>query len=197
MRNSLLQFVLPLAALALSACVTSTPIGTIVAYGGDAFSDAGDSAAYQKDLIMFERSLDEKWLVCDGRLKSVEDYPKLAATIGNAWGTLGDKFYLPDLQGLFLRGVNACRTDEYKDPDTLLRRSVHGGHERNLVGSIQSDTLRRHTHRYDAPPSGPEFKGQNPGNIPQTPIRHIETDSSGGNETRPKNAYVYYLIRAK
>ena len=49
------------------------------------------------------------WLPCDGRELDIGLYSALFAAIGIAWG--GDvkkgKFNLPDLQGYFLRGVDA------------------------------------------------------------------------------------------
>lgn len=63
------------------------------------------------------------YLPCDGSTLLAADYPDLNAAIGNTWGG-GTTFKAPDLTGRFLRGS-----------DTGL-----------AVGTIQTDTMRSHTH---------------------------------------------------
>lgn len=62
----------------------------------------------------------EGWLVCNGGEVSRSDYTRLFNVIGTAWG-IGDgtsTFNLPDLRGLFLRGVDNTAGN---DPDALTR----------------------------------------------------------------------------
>ncbi|UNE54980.1 phage tail protein [Bartonella machadoae] len=56
-------------------------------------------------------NLPSGWLLCDGRAYSREDYRDLFLTIGTSWGA-GDgvrTFNVPDLRGVFLRGLDGGR----------------------------------------------------------------------------------------
>lgn len=153
------------------------PVGSIQAFGGTV-EPAG-------------------WLICDGREVSRTAYAELFAIIGISFGE-GDgvnTFNLPDLTGKFLRGVskNADGTERPEsDPDKDFRTSINGGNSGNSVGSYQADELKRHNHKYIS------YYGKN-GRASDagawTGNRDAFTADSGGNETRPKNVYVYYLIK--
>jgi hypothetical protein len=151
------------------------PIGTIIAFGGKV------------------TAIPNNYLLCDGKKYDRDgDYRDLFAAIDLAWGGDAVEFNVPDLRGLFLRGVNGTREGDFCDPDSTNRSSG------NAVGSIQPDAIRSHSHGYTAPPTGGSYGGGNPGNIPQNPPPANPTTAPfGGSETRPKNAYVYYLIKAR
>jgi hypothetical protein len=139
------------------------------------------------------------YLVCDGAAVSRTTYAALFAAIGTNWG-VGDgstTFNLPDLRGRFLRGVDGAAGN---DPDKATRTANNGGNVGNNVGSYQLDDFGNHTHNSNSPPpSG--WRG--PGAVGGTNVSdgHVNntttaiTSSSGGNETRPKNAYVNYIIK--
>jgi len=199
-RQQLLSVPFAVQAQVASSLVTNLenalcPAGSIIALGGT--------------------SIPAGWLLCDGTALSSGQYPGLYAAIGMNWGS-GDistggtnNFNLPDLRGLFLRGVNGTRTNftqvstNLVDPDVLLRTSgLAGGNSGNAVGSIQLDVFGSHTHNSQYR----HYSGaQNGGWIPPCgwggggPYDVIDqfypTTSSGGNETRPKNAYVNYIIK--
>lgn len=83
------------------------------------------------------------WLLCDGTAISRSDYAKLYDAIGVCWGT-GDgstTFNLPDLRGMFLRGVSG---ESGNDPDAENRVVLtdNGGNTGNNVGSYQGDAIR-------------------------------------------------------
>jgi hypothetical protein len=116
------------------------PPGTIVAFGGT--------------------NIPSGWLLCDGRPLTNAMFPNLFAAIGTSWGdgTLDSSgvaenppnpatdFNLPDLRGMFLRGVNANLTNAlWTDPDATLRTNRYGGNAGNAVGSIQDDALQNVT----------------------------------------------------
>ncbi len=119
------------------------PPGTIVAYGGSNIPDG--------------------WLLCDGRALSSSQHPRLFAAIGTGWGSgipsTTNNFNLPDLRGLFLRGVNNGRNDGYQDADASSRTNsvpigrpstggLVSGNPGPLVGSLQLDQLPSHRHRW-------------------------------------------------
>jgi hypothetical protein len=88
---------------------TTLPIGTIV-------TSILDSGAFNK-------VAGAGWVLADGRGGSFEYF----STTGNT--------NIPDLRGVFLRGVNAGRTDGNQDPDAS-----------RLVGSFQTDSIISHSH---------------------------------------------------
>jgi len=154
------------------------PPGTVVAYMGT--------------------SAPPGWLLCDGSLVNRTTYSSLFAVMGTASGS-GDgatTFNLPDMRGVFLRGVNGSRSDAFADPDDVaFRINVSpGGNTGNAVGSYQADMFASHNHSYWEPAANvvnaiPNINGTNPG------AEASQTGSTGGNETRPKNIYVNYIIK--
>jgi microcystin-dependent protein len=138
------------------------------------------------------------YLACDGSAVNRGTYAELFAAIGITHGQ-GDgstTFNLPDYRGRFLRGVTGVSSN---DPDAALRTAMNtGGNTGNNVGSVQTDTFASHTHNWTGATNDSYSGG--------TPLADIGsgtfatpgiTLSSGGNETRPKNAYVNYGIRFK
>jgi len=170
----------------------ATPPGTIAAYGGPL-----DQQALEK----------QGWLPCDGKEVSRKLYSALFEKVGASWGS-GDgvnTFNLPDLRGVFLRGVNGDRKEQFGDPEASQRISLtDGGNAKNKVGSYQPDEVGGHVHSFsDGQPSGSAkhnekprdlySKGDKDGIFSVDELR--KTVSNGGVETRPKNAYVYYVIK--
>jgi microcystin-dependent protein len=170
------------------------PVGTIVAFGGPAESVPEA----------------EGWLLCDGRELTAAEAPALHAALGTAWGGRGETFRLPDLRGRFLRGVNGAPPDGDRDPDKDARTApAPGGSVGNAVGSLQEDELRGHGHGLAGSPRpvGDGLPGTaqvlrlfaTPGPDPAEPpvfSAHAVAPTAGG-ETRPKNAYVNWIIRAR
>lgn len=185
---------------------SAIPAGTIQAYGGE--------------------TLPEGWLWCDGSLVGTSAYPDLYAAIGNAWGVTGGDFNLPDLRGLFIRGVddmdNTVGTGgghAGNDPDETGRTAIAtGGFTQDRVGSLQGDQNKEHLHSATINGDGSHsqlfplaWRGtvgsvsggsqellQNNGTISCGTGAHSHTASignSGGIESRPKNAYVNYIIK--
>ena len=184
------------------------PIGTIMAYAGPV------NAAWENS---------SGWLLCDGRRldRSNPRYSRLFNAIGTSWGGDGaPNFYLPDLRGRFLRGVDkniqgvetGSEEGGPRDPDRNARTVSNPyntspgaqGNSGNNVGSLQSDEFARHTHdispqlnvgwsvngngdarRFDTD-DGPSWAGTN---------EDMFAMAAGGNETRPRNANVYWIIR--
>ena len=82
----------------------------------------------------------EGWMLCDGRELSRSAYSRLFETIGVCWGN-GDgstTFNIPDLRGMFLRGVSG---DSGNDPDADSRYNEFGGNQGNGVGTYQDNAI--------------------------------------------------------
>ena len=177
------------------AAENGVPPGAIMPYAGTVTSGA---------------SLQEPipgWLVCNGAtLSSDVKYDKLKTVLGNSWGT----GRVPDLRGTFLRGVNNGRTDEYKD---AADRSV-GNFQLDDIKSHNhtgtTSTNGAHSHSWSYPFSSSEGgdgstsilgDDQNNGtwgintNTQGDHSHTLNINNTGGDETRPKNAAVVYIIK--
>ena len=180
------------------------PIGTVYAYVGN-----------QSNLANLEVN---GWFKCDGR--SISTLSELTSTEQNALqDVLGGETTLPDLRGAFLRGLDEGRN---WDNDASTRT---GGESTTGVRSTQPESMRKHTHTI-SPPSGYGFvkdgtvgswDGANPSSFDSSPnepslTQNISTGSvsssdpqnstgginhMSGNETRPDNYAVYWLIRGR
>jgi hypothetical protein len=156
----------------------------------------------------------EGWLFCDGSAydQSLEKYKALFDVIGFAWGKDGSNFRIPDLRSVFLRGVTYSRADDYKDLDMDNRSRIHNGvGVSNEAGTYQDDRLENHRHwqREDHKTfvqflnkKGNLIDHEGPrGNINDLPRPQenktwdVYEDDRHGPETRPKNAYVNYIIK--
>ena len=126
-------------------------------------------------------------------------FQRLFLAIGHNWGSEDrpTTFKLPDLRGLFIRGWNH---GSGKDPDTGNRVGIHpadapgdfGGATGDAVGSYQDDELRRHNHEIPYHRHG--LKNGNDDLNLELGGTPVKTNPAGGNETRPKNAYIMYCI---
>ncbi|MBI1841445.1 MAG: tail fiber protein [Verrucomicrobia bacterium] len=161
------------------------PAGTIIAFGGT------------------QGAIPSGWTLCDGADLDRAGNPRLWAAIGTNFGS-GDgstTFNVPDLRGVFLRGVDSSSTRGAtgRDPDSSARvASKAGSNTGNAVGSLQNDEIKSHTHttsrRYVnavVDGAGPWSGGGQPGG---TGI-FDGINPTGGSESRPKNVYVNYIIK--
>ena len=156
----------------LASDVGTVPTGVISAFGGT--------------------SAPNGYLMCDGTSYLRSSYLTLFGVIGTAFGAIDSThFNVPDLRGRFLRGVDNTAN---RDPDKASRTAMNtGGNTGNNVGSVQTDQYKSHTHtagvlsttNYGQTNAVTYFAGVLSGN----------TGASGGNETRPINAYVNYIIK--
>lgn len=169
------------------------PPGTITAFAGPA------------------ENVPEGWLVCDGQVYAQTTYPELFEAIGIAWGGSGDVFNVPDFRGHFLRGVDDGAGN---DADAATRTNLSGDNTiGDAVGSYQTDAFQGHWHLLGDDTGEVGFTrgfvtGAGSGvPAPASPnngalTRALEAVSDGVNgdprlasETRPKNAYVHYIIK--
>lgn len=148
-------------------------------------------------LVFAGETLPEGYLWCDGAPYIRNEYSDLFTAIGVSWGA-GDgsiTFNVPDLRGYFLRGMDRDNGTGLanNDPDIANRTNINGTTVGNVVGSYQVDELKSHNHTYYGAHSSAAYgtlvftQGQS--GLSQA------VSTTGGNETRPKNAYVNYIIK--
>lgn len=153
------------------------------------------------------------WMLCDGSAISRSEYANLYNAIGVCWGT-GDgttTFNLPDLRGMFLRGVSGDSGND-PDADSRILLTDNGGNTGNNVGSYQADATRNITGSFTSAsmlsmgntgfvssvnyvgPGG----GQSGSGYDSQTLQYMFDASSVvpvGNDNRPKNVYVTYIIK--
>lgn len=120
------------------------------------------------------------WLLCQGQILIIADYPDLWAHLSTTYGGDGiTTFGLPDLRGEFVRGVDNGRG---KDPGRTL-------------GSNQANQNKAHTHQYGVWQAEHDAYGAF-GTASALAGSSYTTTSSGGSESRPENIAVWFLIKA-
>ena len=162
-----------------------TPVGSIMAFAGV--------------------NVPKGWLLCDGSSLSRNQYQELFNAIATSWGdgaNPGLSFALPDLRGQFLRGLdgsggadpdNGVSTNNGTDGKRYAKNP--GGNAGNNVGSYQNNNLQAHSHTYGIGAFLGNLDGGSSRCAPACGYDPRATSSTGGSETRPKNAYVNYIIK--
>ena len=174
-----------LAALAEELKQLLVPTGSVIPFAGDV-APAG-------------------WKLCNGESLTQVAYPGLFAVIGKRFGQ-GDSasatFRVPDLRGRFIRGRNNGATgitvdDVVRDRDPYAADRIAmspGGATGDAVGSLQYDGFRSHTHTENSMRFGGTGTDNGGYNWENNRYR-VESGATGGNETRPVNAYMNYIIK--
>jgi hypothetical protein len=126
----------------------------------------------------------DNYLICNGIYLNRNNYSPLFNTIGTAYGaTDSTNFRLPDLRGEFIRGWDAGR----------------GADSGRGFATWQADQLKSHEHKYNTGyVVGKEYvqiSGHFGGGSPDDGNFQYLTDPTGGNETRPRNIAMNYIIR--
>lgn len=136
------------------------------------------------------------YIFCDGAAISRTTFRNLFAAIAITHGQ-GDgstTFNIPDYRGRFLRGVDGTAA---RDPDSASRTAMNtGGNTANNIGSVQGHQYASHNHGikfYNGGPAGNNDGVVGSGNWQIT--NNNTSIANGGNETRPINAYVNYIIK--
>lgn len=156
------------------------PIGSIVGYMGSAASIVGTG-----------------WLECNGQGVTSAAYPLLYAVIGHNFGGQGGTFNLPDLRGQFLRGVDDSGRNI--DPDAASRAPSATGLQAIAPGSSQPDAFGAHSHNtYSGLHGiGSAYPGSSYPAVAADEGQTTPVSTVGASvETRPKNVYVYWIIKA-
>jgi microcystin-dependent protein len=120
------------------------------------------------------------YLFCDGAAVSRTVYARLFQEIGTRFGSGNGTttFNLPDLRGEFLRGVDGGR-------------GVDSG---RVLGSAQTDEFKAHTHTEQNTSGSLAVQAGASGTV-LTTQNTVNTGSTGGTETRPRNVAVAYWIK--
>lgn len=143
------------------------------------------------------------YLLCDGSAVSRTTYASLFAIIGTTYGSGNGSttFNLPDARGRFVRfrdgGIN-------RDPDRTSRlHPVTGVTVGDVVGSVQDDVFKSHTHvismntsnsMMDNDKNTNSVEGVGGVTYGRTVLSATAADT-GGNETRPKNFSLNLYIK--
>ena len=145
------------------------------------------------------------WALCDGTLqdRTLAKWKPLFGVIGTIHGGDGNQnFQLPDYRGIFLRGVDGTAGRDPDKTERLAPGKGNTGNTGNSIGSIQSDGFQAHSHQFGgkhlegqggAGFDGAGFESNSNPNHPWT--QPYGTTPVGSQETRPKNAYVSYIIK--
>lgn len=135
-------------------------------------------------------------LHADGSAVSRTTYAELFAKLGviHGQGDGATTFNLPDKRGRFSRGWD---DGAGIDPDAGSRvADATGGDSGDNVGSVQDDDLKSHLHTTDAKfggALGSAARGTH-ADTPTTQDLDLTSNLTGGDETRPKNKYVWVGI---
>jgi microcystin-dependent protein len=173
--------------LTQDAMKASVPIGTILPYGGKV-----DEKRSGEPIEVLDG-----WFFCNGAVMSREKYQELYRVVEAAFGApTGETFNLPDLRGRFVRGVDH---GALRDPDASRRKeSQKGGNTGDKVGSAQEDEIKKHSHKYAAPLSWTKKRSnQMMVGMFVTVRQEFDTAQCCGEETRPKNISVNWIIKAR
>lgn len=173
------------------------PIGTIITsfLPFDQFNyTSKNNAKSPGELWTAQKS---KWAPCDGRSVSNSGFAKVTS-----------KTFVPDLRGMFLRGLNTFDPSNGPAP----RNPNEADPETRIVGQYQADAFQGHRHNQDGD-GAPGIVGGRQGEgafVRGAEIKYLNakafrvldpiTDNSNGipkisAETRPKNVTVYYYIK--
>ena len=139
------------------------------------------------------------YLSCDGAAVSRSTYSTLYTAIGTTWGS-GDgtsTFNVPDLRAMFLRGTGTHGTQEMADGNDFSAPAV---------GNFELDQTQDHKHNVPMSPglAAQTYSSYDIGNnaynttynfVTTSPITATAGTPRVGDETRPVNAAVLYVIK--
>lgn len=154
------------------------------------------------------------WLLCDGREVNRTEFANLYNAIGIAWGegNGSSTFNLPDLRGMFLRGVSGESGNDEDASSRVALAGNNGGNTGNNVGSYQGDAIRNiegtlkignvistyaesSTGICSLENIGPQQGGSGSGLFAYKYTFDASRTVPVGGDNRPKNVYVTYIIK--
>lgn len=140
------------------------------------------------------------WWLCDGKAVNSADYPELFKAIGSSWGDGGDGagplFNIPDMRGLFPRGVDSGAK---RDPEAEARTAItQGGNTGDRVGAVQEFSTSVPKKPVQMPATRYYYTGGLVGgsrDIAENPTLGPITLQGGDAETRPRNVGVNWIVK--
>ncbi|KYC51949.1 MAG: Phage Tail Collar Domain protein [Candidatus Methanofastidiosum methylothiophilum] len=134
------------------------------------------------------------FLECNGQAVSRATYSNLFKVLGVTFGNGNGSttFNVPDTRGFFLRGWNHGAS---VDPDAASRTNRGDGTTGDNVGTKQADELKTHTHKVVTAAHSASDGSHVEGTPSTAGIGFQNTNATGGNETRPKNIYMMFIIK--
>lgn len=168
----------------VAASIYNVPVGTVMPFMGLFEKLAGLTAT--------------GWHYCNGDPLNKDQYPLLFDMMGYSCGGSGASFHLPDMRGVFVRGVDGGRKQDTDAADRTKQGSTDKAGD--VVGSYQGDQFKKHTHKTKVYTPNDWFSITHSGSNWNPPKDHTavqtEPQDEGGSETRPKNISAYYIIFA-
>jgi len=132
------------------------PIGSVIRYAGN----------------VAKGSLPSEWLLCDGSILNVAQYPELYRVLGHLYGGSKGTFNLPDYTAQTKKNV-----DNIKDPELDSREAP------KVISTTPENDLQSHQHPYFGTSNG-------------TSIDDTSQTKGLQYETRPTHTDINYLIKA-
>jgi microcystin-dependent protein len=164
-----------------AAQLYNVPVGTVMPFMGNA--------------TKLEALKAKGWLYCNGDAINKNTYNDLFDVIDYNCGGGGDNFNLPDMRGVFVRGVDGGRGQDTDKND----RTKQGTDTKtpDAVGSYQKDEFKAHKHVTEIYKNdGFQLDDAKTGWWPPHVYKPQDSTTVGGSETRPKNISAYYVIFA-
>jgi len=154
------------------------PVGTIICsyLNFDQFSAVTDNNIKSPGNVYISKY--SKWAPADGR-----------AVPNSQFATITSQNIVPDLRGVFIRGLNQFDQNSPVPQDNSKNDPIN-----RLVGTYQSDELKSHNHKFRSPVNGSTVSHPAQSQV-HADFGDAQTEMTGGTETRPKNIAVYYYIR--
>jgi microcystin-dependent protein len=141
------------------------------------------------------REAPSSYLICDGASYSTDAYPDLFDVIGYKFGSYFGQFRVPDMRGRFVRGWNSDRPVGSTEDDTI---KAHGHLVTTDGGYTNFLSRSRELLRVLAAGSTNDdvfLLGARRDNIKLFPEIDEGTGDSFGDESRPKNVSLHYIIK--
>ncbi len=153
------------------------------------------------------------WVEANGQTLAIKEYYMLYAVVGSKYNinlSSEEFFMLPDLRGLFVRGVQNVRNNGenrafLNDEDALNGKRldynslqpISPSEEQSLLGSLQKDAFEEHAHQINRIAASFIPDSIIPCQVfSDTGTNNFLTARQGGVETRPTNIALYFLIKA-
>ena len=131
------------------------------------------------------------YLELDGSSLNTTTYADLYAVLGYTYGGSGASFSLPDMRGRFPRGWDNTAG---LDPDAAGRTNRGDGTTGDNIGTLQDHQLDSHTHTIVIRAGNSSTNSQAKAGASTTLTPEV-SGATGGNETRPVNINVMYVIK--